>query len=97
MSRSGDNCDASSTHFTLLDMDHPLDNTWQRLRYGEALLASSVEGLAQGLRTSTEAIGKLWTDGADRWQKAIRQMQAQLNRAGALPCSLADILRDRST
>jgi hypothetical protein len=77
-------------------MDHSLDNTWQRLRYGETLLTSSVEGIAQGFKSSTEAIGKLWTDGADRWQKAIRQMQSQLNLADILPRSLADILRERT-
>jgi hypothetical protein len=77
-------------------MDHSLDNTWQRLRYGETLLTSGVEGLAQGFKSSTEAIGKLWTDGADRWQKAIRQMQSQLNLADILPRSLADILRERT-
>jgi hypothetical protein len=80
-------------HFS--GMNHRFDNTWQRLRYGEALLASGVEGLAQGWRTSTEAIGKLWTDGPDRWQKAIRQMQSQVNLADILPRSLADILRER--
>jgi hypothetical protein len=77
-------------------MDHLLDNTWHRLRYGETLLASGVDGFAQGWKTSTEAIGKLWTDGADRWQKAIRQMQSQVNLTGILPRSLADILRERT-
>jgi hypothetical protein len=77
-------------------MDHSLDNTWQRLSYGETLLASSVEGLAQGWKSSAEAIGKLWTGGADRWQKAIRQMQSPMNLADILPRSLADILRERS-
>jgi hypothetical protein len=77
-------------------MNHWLDNTWQRWRYGETILASGVGNLAQGFRTSTEAIGKLWTDGADRWQKAIRQMQSQVNLADILPRNLADILRERT-
>jgi hypothetical protein len=78
-------------------MDHWIDHTWQRLRYGEALIASGVEGLAQGWRASTEMIGKLWTDGSDRWQKAIRQMQSQVNLTEILPRNLADVLRDRTS
>jgi hypothetical protein len=78
-------------------MDHWIDHTWQRLRYGEALLASGVDGLAEGWKASAEVIGKLWTDGPDRWQKAIRQMHSQLNLADILPPSLADILRDRTS
>ena len=78
-------------------MDHRLDNTWQRLLTGEALFASGVEGLAQGWKHSTEVIGKLWTGGADRWQRAIRQMQSPVNLAEILPPNLADILRGRTS
>jgi hypothetical protein len=69
-------------------MDHWIDHTWQRLRFGEALVGG-VEGLFNGWRASTEVIGKLWSGSADRWQAAIRQIQA--------PVSVADILRARAS
>jgi hypothetical protein len=67
-------------------MQHELDNTW---RYGEALILGGVESVCQGWKASTEMIGKLWNDGAERWQAANRQIQvASVN--------LADILRSRT-
>jgi hypothetical protein len=70
-------------------MDHWLDDTWQHLLVGEALLVGSVETLFEGWKASAEVIGKLCTGSADRWQAAIRQMQA--------PVNLADILRSRTS
>jgi hypothetical protein len=77
-------------------MKHWVDNTFEHLRYGEALLASSVDGLYQGWKASTEAIGRLCTDGAERWQAAIRQVQSQMNFSDIIPPNLADILRART-
>ncbi|HTV94761.1 MAG TPA: hypothetical protein VME42_02135 [Steroidobacteraceae bacterium] len=70
-------------------MNHWLDDPWRHLRFGEAILAGGVEGLFQGWKASADMIGKLCTDGAERWQAAIRQIQA--------PVNLADILRARTT
>lgn len=67
-------------------MNHWLDNPLQQ--FGEVLIAGSVDSLYQGWRASTEVLGKLRTVGADRWQAAIRQIQAPMN--------LADILRART-
>jgi hypothetical protein len=69
-------------------MNHALDNTLQHSQLGEALMASGVDGLFQGWQASTDVIGKLCTGGAERWQAAVRQMQA--------PVNLADILRART-
>jgi hypothetical protein len=78
-------------------MKHWIDNTFEHLRYGEALLTNGVDGLYQGWKASTEALGKLCSDGADRWQSAIRQIQSQMNIAEMLPPNLADILRARTS
>ncbi|MGO8828730.1 MAG: hypothetical protein ACLQT5_05745 [Steroidobacteraceae bacterium] len=69
-------------------MNHWLDNTWQHLQLGEALIASGVDGLVHGWQASTEALGKLYP-GAERWQAAIRQVQATT-------VNFADILRARN-
>jgi hypothetical protein len=98
VSRSTDNCGLLSTASTLQDiMKYWIDNTFEQLRYGEALLASGVDGLYQGWKASTEALGKLCTGGADRWQSAIRQVQSQMNFSDMLPPNLADILRSRTS
>ncbi len=69
-------------------MNHSLDNPFDQLQLGEALLASGVEKLFQSWQASSEVIGKLCAGGAERWQAAIRQMQA--------PVDLAEILRART-
>jgi hypothetical protein len=69
-------------------MGHWLDNTFQHLHLGEALIASGVDGLLQGWHNPGDVIGKLCT-GAERWQAAIRQIQAPV-------VNLAEILRART-
>ena len=58
-----------------------------QLQLGEALLSNGVDGLIHSWRASTEVLGQICAGGADRWQAAVRQMQA--------PVNLADILRAR--
>jgi hypothetical protein len=60
-------------------MSHWFDNPWHGTKVGEALLAGSVEQLLSGWRAPAFA---------ERWQAAIRQIQA--------PVNLADILRSRT-
>ena len=69
-------------------MNNLLDNALRQLQLGESLLADGVDGLRQGLQTSTDVIGKLCTSGAERWQAVMRQMRTTVN--------LADILRARA-
>jgi hypothetical protein len=69
-------------------MNHWLDNTLERFQLRETLIASGVEGLFHGWHASTGVIGKLCTSGAERWQTAVRQIQAPMN--------LAEILRART-
>ncbi len=69
-------------------MKHWLDDTLQHLHFGEALIASSVEGLFKGWHGPAQVIGKLRT-GAERWQAAMRQIQE-------VPVNLAEILRART-
>ncbi len=64
-------------------MNQFLDNSWQ-LKLGEA-----AESLSRGWQASTMVLGKI-CDGAERWQAAIRKIQAPVNfaevvRARALP------------
>jgi hypothetical protein len=66
-------------------MNHWLDDIWHHRRVGETLL----ESMFEGWRAPTEVIGKLCTGGADRWQAAIREIQAPMN--------FADILRSRTS
>jgi hypothetical protein len=68
-------------------VNHWLNDTLEHLKLGEALIAGGVEGLVHGLQAKAGAIGRLCT-GAERWQAAIRQIQAPLN--------LADIIRART-
>lgn len=65
-------------------MNHWLDNTLRHLQLSETLRAGGLEVLFHGWQqASTNAIGKLCT-GAERWQAAIRQIQAPVNFADAL-------------
>ena len=65
-------------------MNHWLDNTVLHLQLGTSLSADGVEALFQcWQQASTSVIGKLCT-GAERWQAAIRQIQAPVNFADAL-------------
>ncbi len=68
-------------------MSHWLDNTLQHLQIGEALFVSAVDGLMHGLNAPANFLGQICT-GAERWQAAIREIQA--------PVNLADILRTRT-
>ena len=68
-------------------MTHSLENTLRQYQLGEELVAGAVEALICGWQASTVVIGKLRT-GAERWQAAIRQIQA--------PGNLAEILRSRT-
>ncbi len=69
-------------------MNHAHHNPFDQLPSAEALLADGVERLFQSWQASREAIGKLCEGGAQRWQAAIRQIQA--------PVNLAQILRERA-
>jgi hypothetical protein len=88
MSEYTDNCCAWSKRTTLLIMNRVLYNTLQHLQRGDALIASGVNGLIHSWQASTDVIGKLCVGDAERWQAAIRQIQAPLN--------LAEILRART-
>jgi hypothetical protein len=69
-------------------VEHWLHDTWQHLQLGEALVAGGVDSLLRGWQApAADMIGKLCT-GAERWQAAIREIQATV--------SLADILRART-
>jgi hypothetical protein len=68
-------------------MSHWLENTLQHMQFGEVLIAGGVEGLFHGWQSPADVIGKICT-GAERWQAAIRQVQAPMN--------LAEILRART-
>jgi 2-succinyl-5-enolpyruvyl-6-hydroxy-3-cyclohexene-1-carboxylate synthase len=57
------------------------------IQMGEELITSSVAALLRDWQNPAIVIDKLCT-GAERWQAAIRQMQAPLN--------VADILRSRT-
>jgi hypothetical protein len=73
-------------------MSHWLDNTLQHLQVGEALIAGGVEGLIHSWHApAADMIGKLHA-GAERWQTAIRQMQATVTATA----NLVDILRART-
>lgn len=68
-------------------MTHALDKALRQLEIGEQLIASGVDVLVRRWHASAGALGKLCT-GAERWQAALRQMQA--------PVNLAEILRARA-
>jgi hypothetical protein len=88
MSEYADNCCALSERITLLIMNRVLYHTLHHLQRGDALIASSVNGLIHSWQASADVIGKLCIGDAERWQAAIRQIQAPLN--------LAEILRART-
>jgi hypothetical protein len=87
MSEYADNCCASWKRTTILMMNDVLYNTLQHLQRGDALVASGVNALIHSWQASAEVIGKLCTGDGERWQAAIRQIQA--------PANLAEILRAR--
>ena len=65
-------------------MNHWLDTTLFRLQLGKTLSVEGAEALFHSWQqASTSVIGKLCT-GAERWQAAIRQIQAPINFADAL-------------
>jgi hypothetical protein len=73
-------------------MSHALDETIHSLTLGEDWLAGAMDVLVRRWRASADVIGrdvigKLCT-GAERWQEALRQIQA--------PVNLAEILRARN-
>jgi len=76
-------------------MDNWLEKTRKHIEQGEALIqmgeeliTSSVAALLRDWQNPSIVIDKLCT-GAERWQAAIRQIQAPIN--------LADILRSRTS
>jgi hypothetical protein len=87
MSEYADNCCALSKHTTILIMNDVLYNTLQHLQRGDALVASGVSALIHSWQASADVIGKLCIGDGERWQAAIRQIQA--------PANLAEILRAR--
>jgi hypothetical protein len=64
-----------------------LDNVLRQFQLGEELIADGIDVLVRHWQVSTTAIGRLCT-GAERWQAALRQIQAPMN--------LAEILRART-
>jgi hypothetical protein len=72
-------------------MSYALDKVLYPLQIGEELIADGIDALAMHWQASTTVIGKLCT-GADRWQAALRQIQAQLTT----PVNLPEILRART-
>lgn len=65
-------------------MTHGLDNSLRHSQLGDPLIAGGIEELFHGWQqASTDVIGKLRT-GAERWQAAMRQIQATVNFADAL-------------
>ena len=66
-------------------MNHALNNVLLPLQLGEELIADGIDVLVR--RWQTSATVKLCT-GAERWQAALRQIQAPMN--------LADIFRSRT-
>ena len=68
-------------------MSHTFENVLHQVQLGEELIAAAVDDLIGRWQASVTVIGKLCKE-TDRWQAAIRQMQA--------PVSLADILRART-
>jgi 2-succinyl-5-enolpyruvyl-6-hydroxy-3-cyclohexene-1-carboxylate synthase len=79
----------------MFPMDKWLEHARKHLEQGEALIqmgeefiTSSVAALLRDWQNPAIVIDKLCT-GAERWQAAIRQMQAPIN--------VADILRSRTS
>ena len=72
-------------------MSYALDKVLHPLQIGEELIADGFDELVRHWQASTTVIGKLCTS-ADRWQAALRQIQAQMTT----PVNLPDILRSRT-
>jgi hypothetical protein len=72
-------------------MAYALDHVLYPLQIGEELIAEGIDALAKHWQASTTVIGKLCTS-ADRWQAALRQIQAQMTT----PVNLPDIFRART-
>jgi len=89
MSEYADNCRARSERTTLLAMNDVFYKTLQHLHRGDALMTGGVNRLINSWQASTEAICKLCTGHAERWQATIRKIQA--------PANLAEILRARTS
>jgi hypothetical protein len=68
-------------------MRHALDNVLNQLQVGEDLIADGIDVLVRRWQASATVLGKL-RPGAERWQAALRQIQAPMN--------LAEILRART-
>jgi len=92
MSEYADNCCTLSKGTTLSAVNDVLYNTLRHFQRADALLAGGVSGLLHSWQASTNVIGRLCTDNAERWQAAIRQIQAPANLA-----NLAEILRARAS
>jgi hypothetical protein len=71
-------------------MSYALDNVLYPLQIGEELIADGIDVLVKHWQASTTAIGKF--TGAERWQAALRQIQAQMQT----PVNLPDIFRART-
>jgi hypothetical protein len=72
-------------------MSYALDNILYPLHIGEELIADGIDVLVKHWQASTTAIGKMCT-GPERWQAALRQIQAQMQT----PVNLPDIFRART-
>jgi hypothetical protein len=75
-------------------MKRAFDNVLQQLQLGEELIAAGVDELFRCWQASTTVIGKLCAE-TDRWQAALRQMQAPLRQTHN-PVNLPEILRART-
>jgi hypothetical protein len=75
-------------------MKRAFDTVLHQLQAGEELIAAGVDQLSRRWQASATFIGKLCTE-TDRWQSALRKMQAPANKTQA-PINLAEILRART-
>jgi hypothetical protein len=75
-------------------MKRAFDTVLHQLQAGEELIAAGVDQLSRRWQASATFIGKLCAE-TDRWQSALRKMQAPVNKTQA-PINLAEILRART-
>jgi hypothetical protein len=68
-------------------MRYVLNDVWNPIQLGEELISDGIDVMVRRWQASATAIGKMCT-GAERWQAALRQIQAPMN--------LAEILRNRT-
>ena len=68
-------------------MRYVLNDVWNPLQLGEELISDGLDVLVRRWQASATALGKMCT-GTERWQAALRQIQAPMN--------LAEILRNRT-